>query len=310
MNNKWLEKALIALFAAFAFNMVVSESAHAQWVPPRGEGSFSLEYQHIETGDHVPSKINLARNPTAQRSNQGAEVSGNIVVMDLDYAIYDRLALNVSLPYVNTRFVGKADPSHFGIQDDREPNRALQDLGVSLRYMFLTTPLFVTTSIGVNMPTHDYDTHGHAAVGKNLRVISLGASAARALNPILPGVYIQGSYSYSFTEKVEDINMNRSNASVGITYFPIDSLSFSGFWNYQNTHGGMDGSDPGFKSHPHLRHIHDTIMAEDFGRIGGNIAFFVTDWFGIYAGYFSTIDSLSENIQQLQGINLGTTTSF
>ena len=100
MNNRWLEKTLIALLAAFAFNMVASDAAHAQWVPPRGEGSLSLNYQHIRGGDHVWSELAYARKPSRKGSNADVfgTVSGDIAVMNLDYAVYDRLAVNVSLP--------------------------------------------------------------------------------------------------------------------------------------------------------------------------------------------------------------------
>ena len=308
MNTRRIEKAVFALWAALSFNMVAFDSAHAQWVPPRGEGSVSIEYQHFSATDHIFSDLFLARNQPSDHDE--TKISGNIAVMSLDYAIYDRLALNVVLPYINTTL--ESDNAHSGSHSvDTAPNNAFQDLGVTLRYMVRTSPLFVTTSMGMTWPTHDYGTHGHSAIGRNIRAFSVGAGVARMLGPLLPGVYLQGNYSYSFTEKIWGINMNRSNASVGMTYFPpIHSLSLSVYWNQQITHGGIDWSEPGKATRPEWNLSHDRLAAPNFGQIGGNVSFSVTDKLGIYAGYFKTVESVSENTQRLQGISMGTTTNF
>ena len=313
MHTRRIETATLVFWVAFSFIMVASDSAHPQWVPPRGEGSFSVEYQNFNSTDHIWSDLAHARGYPNAAEHDDTEVSGNIIVMSLDYAVYDRLALNVTLPFINTELKAGdiyAEGSGSSHRVDLEPNNAFQDLGVSLRYMALTDPLFVPTSIGLTWPTHDYGTHGHSAIGRNLRTFSVGAGVARMLDPILSGVYLQGNYSYQFSEKVRDINLNRSNVSAGITYFPpIHSLSISAYWNQQIAHGGIDWSDLFFPTNDQFA-IHDQVAAESFGQIGGVISYSLTHRLGIYAGAFKIVDSVSKNTQQSQGINIGTTTNF
>ena len=316
MHIQRLEKVVIVFLAAFSITMAAFDSAYAQWVPPRGEGSLSLEYQHFNNFDHIFSDISNARWQVPEDNHDATEVSGNVMALSLDYAVYDRLALNVLVPFVNTSL--ESDNAHAGDHSvDNAANYSFQDLGLNLRYLVLSDPLFVTTSVGLIMPMHNYGTHGHAAIGRNLNVLSVGLGAARMLNPILPGVYLQGSYSYSFTEEVFGFNMNRSNASVGLTYFPsirplaLRAFSVSAYWNQQITHGGVDWSDPGINTtHPEWFAVHDRIAAENFGQIGGAISFSVTDQLGLYMGYFKTVEVASQNTQRLKGFNFGTTTSF
>ena len=313
MNTVRIEKAVATFLTALSLTVVAFDSAHAQWVPPRGEGSFSIEYQYFTTGQHLWSELSGARGyPLAEWGPDDTKVTGYIVVMSLDYAVYDRIAVNLSLPFIHTEFSGswlyaEGSSSH---RIDVAPNNAFQDLGVDFRYMALTEPLFVTTSIGLNWPTHEYGTHGHSAIGKNLKTFRVGASVGRMLDPVVPGVYLQGSYSYHFSEKVRGINLNRSNASVGITYFaPIRSLSLSAYWNHQITHGGIDSSDLDFPTND-MFDVHDRIATENFGQLGGVISYAWTHWLSIYAGAFRIIDRVSENSQRSRGINIGTITYF
>jgi hypothetical protein len=290
--------------------MAAFDSAHAQWVPPRGEGSVSIEYQNFSTTDHVWSDLAHARGIPPEHDDN--EVTGSVIVMSLDYAVYDRLALNITLPFIHTKFEAGdiyAAGSGSSHRVDIGSNNAFQDLGVGLRYMAMTDPFLVTTSIGMTWPTHDYGTHGHSAIGTNLKTLSVGAGLARSLHSILPGVYVTGDYSYLFSEGARGIRPNRSNVTVGVSYSPSHSISLSTYWYQRIAHGGIEWSDLAFPTSD-LFDVHDQIGAESFGQISGGISYSLTHRLGIYAGAYKLIESASENTNKTQGISIGTTTSF
>lgn len=315
MTSKYMDRVAVVCGVAFSLLTIALSSAHAQWVPPRGEGSFSLEYHNFNSGAHLWSDQAIARgfrpgsiNPTDQ-----TEVSGNILVMSLDYAVYDRVALSVSLPFMRTTHNAGgvyAEGSGNSSRTDLEPNSAFQDLSVGLRYMALTDPLFVTASAGFTWPTHDYPTHGHAAIGRNLRTFSVGGTVGRTLEPVLSGVYLQGGYAYTLSEGVRDIRPNRSNFSVGATYFlTARLLSFSIYWNHQIPHGGIDWAELFFPTNDQFD-IHDQITAERFGQLGGAVSHSLTHQLGLYASAYKVIDRVSINTQQSWGFTIGSTRDF
>lgn len=243
-------------------------------------------------------------NGSMSKPGEGHEdhIDGNAVSLSIDYGIFTKLALSADLPYIDMQY--KGDRPHKGGNEEKFGyNRDFQDLSLNLRYMLLYTPLIVTPFIEVQVPITDYETHAHSAIGKNLRAFLVGTHLGRRLQPILPGGYIQGRYSYAFVERVRGFNLNRSNTSLEIGYFLTRSLSIAASWLYQNTHGGLDASDPRVKDY---FDIHDRIAEEDFNQIGGGVSFSANDSFTIYANYFA----LSGNIQEVKGITLGTSWNF
>ena len=290
---------------AFAFG-----PAQAQWIPARGEGALTIEYQRFGTSTDIWSDIGRVRWEVGEADEQIVE--GNILVASVDYGIYDRLGLNVTLPFINSEFKRGDFIYTDRVTADNAPNNALQDLGVSLSHLALTDPLMVTTSIGVTWPLSDYKTHGHASIGRNLKTFSAGVGMARRLNPILTDFLLQVSYAYIYSEAVGGFRPNRGNLSASLTYFPpLASVSLSAYWNQQFAHGGLGWSDPEWETN--VREywpIHDRVAREEFAQVGGLVAYAVNQRLNLYLSAFTTIEELSQNTQRVETVSFGTTTNF
>ena len=83
----------------------------------------------------------------------------------------------------------------------------------------------------------------------------MGVNVGRDLEGIIPRSYIQARYSFAVVERVEDLNLNRSNADWEFGYYATDrvSLRVTGAW--QKTYGGI--RFPIDNVHPHFHELHD-----------------------------------------------------
>jgi len=314
MIGKTSKNAAGALLAILFMCAMAFDTAHAQWVPPRGEGSLSFEYQRVSAKEHIYSDLTKART-TWEDEPDDSDAPSTVAILSLDYGLYDRLALSVSLPFVHSEYSGEflypegSGPHHSDPIDDK-PQSAFQDLSIGLRYLTLTEPLFITTSLGLTWPTHDYATHGHSAIGRKLKTLSMGVGAGRALTPFMPRLYVYGSYAYQISEQIQDIRWRYSTLNAGFTYFPpFRSLSFSIYWNQQIAHSGVDWSVLEFPTNTTFS-IHDRITAESFGHIGGTASYALTEYLSLYLGAFRSIDRAGGNTNRVQGLTLGTSKSF
>lgn len=82
-----LALVLLAIGAQF---LLASAPAHAQWIPPKGEGSPTLEYQRFDTSTIFFSDIGRVRF-SIDDSLEDTIVEGNILVLSVDYGLWDRL---------------------------------------------------------------------------------------------------------------------------------------------------------------------------------------------------------------------------
>jgi hypothetical protein len=60
----------------------------------------------------------------------------------------------------------------------------------------------------------------HSGFGKDLREVQGGVSVAKLFERGIPGLIVQGRYSFGFTEQAVDIPHNRSLASIEVGYLP------------------------------------------------------------------------------------------
>src|SRR5262245_44923402 len=80
--------------------LLAPDDAAAQaWVPLKGEGAVSVLYQDIFVEDHFFDR--------GQRLDRGSIGTQNLLI-DFTYGITDRLAIAVGVPFVSTRYIGRA----------------------------------------------------------------------------------------------------------------------------------------------------------------------------------------------------------
>ena len=210
------------------------------WLSPKGEGTVSLLYQYGFDRLHVFSD---------GRTKDRGHTSLQGLVLDTDFSLTDRLAVRVSLPFIDGKYVGafphflvRGQPETAVALDDGAYHGSVQDFRFDVRYNLSRRALKVTPFFEAIVPSHSYATLGHAATGINLHEYRLGVSVGRRLNPILPKAFVQGRYAFGFSEKVVDVAPKRSYAEFQLGYFLTRRLTVQGSSVLTYSHNGIDHS--------------------------------------------------------------------
>lgn len=271
---------------------------HAQaWVPPRGEGEITFTYENLYVRDHFDY--------TGKRFNAGP-IRTNTVVTTLHYGITNKLALDSQLTHVTSKYEGFVGPIPHGPPDTGHYHPTFQDALIGIRYNVLSRQLVVTPMIAVVLPTHNYETRGHTAVGRNVRELHLGVNVGRDLEDIIPRTYIDARYFYSISQKVEGLNLNRSNADWEFGYFARSRLSlrFTGAW--QHSYGGI--RIPLDNKLPHYHDLHDRAAKSNYVRFGGGLSFSLTKTLDLHLDLGNT--PRGTNTHAARGLSAGISWRF
>jgi len=284
--------------------------ARAQaWLPPAGEAFFSLGYGN----NFVTNHYTYLRVPGAPASDNTEVDLGHIrsqsVGAEIGYAITDRLAVQLGLPFVQAKWYrtcSTCGTPHTLLDgttlDDGDYHGTFQDYRVGALYQVVRNPVGLTPFVAAVIPSHHYQYFAHSAVGRNLHEYLLGVNFGSRLDRIVPGGYVQAMYSYAFVEKVfvetlGDIHHDRSNAALELGYFVTPSLGArflaTGFY----THGGVSirsradlhcASNPCTAADPIYLH-HDQIEHASGINLGGGLSYALTGSVDVYASYLRTV---------------------
>jgi hypothetical protein len=290
----------IVLAAVVAFGCIGARTASAQaWVPPKGEGSVSILFQDLVVKDHF-----LAGGGKVDRGR----IDSNNLLFDVTYALTDRIAVNLTAPFIRTRYSGKAP--HPTTQDDGQAHSAFQDLRFGMRYNLTDGAVTITPFVGTNMPTHSYEYFAHAAYGTRIRELEVGTYIGRMLSPAIPGAFVQARYSYAFTQKIEDIHHDRSNLDLEIGYFVTPRVRAFAIATGQKTHGGIDTPDAGWRAMPaNLAPHHDRIAHLEMLDFGGGVQATITSSLDVFGSFMKT--TAGRNAHALsRGITIGASWRF
>jgi hypothetical protein len=272
-------------------------------VPSEREATVSVTYQRLDFGGHF--------NTDGSRAENVIPSIGHLAIADIEYGLTNRLALNVRLPYVSSKFTGDPnDPALLELHEILETLCPLtprcheftsldtgayystaQDYGLMLRYKVLERGLAVTPFVAATIPSHDYQTVGEAAPGQNRRALHTGFNVGRFLDPLLPRAYIQARYMYSFVDPIYGISLDRSNADFEIGYKLVPRLSVRALAAWQQTHGGLSWTeiyDAVFDADGNVRDDvrpddilimldHDRLLANRYWHLGGGGTFVLTN---------------------------------
>ena len=232
------------------------------------------------------------------------------LMWDVEFGVTDRLAVNVSLPFITAKFRGPFHNalSHAGGEDidDGTYHGAFQDFRIAARFNVLRGPIAITPFVEVVVPSHHYVSRGHSVAGQDLRALALGATVGGFAN-VVPGLYYQSQFSYGVFEKVLDIRTNRIRADSEVGYSVTPRLALRFLAGFQLTHDGLDkiytrdpaSYPPFFRIHSRPTIIaalarenelnaeigqhHDRLLRSNFLSLGGGLAFRVTDTLDIFA---------------------------
>jgi|SRR5579872_3376638 len=220
----------------FALPLCLSAQA---WLPAQGDGVVSVLYQYDIARLHSFSD---------GRTKDRGHTYFDDVVVDTDYAITDRLAVKVTLPFIESKYVGPAphllvrgQPDTAVAVDNGNYHGGFQDFRLNVRYALTQHALKIAPFFQVTLPSHAYPTLAHAAIGVDEKEYRAGVSVGRRLNPILPKAFIQGLYAFGYTPVVADnIAPKRSYGELQLGYLLNRRISFQGSSVLTYSHNGLD----------------------------------------------------------------------
>lgn len=267
-----------------------SPAAAQAFTPPQGVGSVTLAWQYIHNLGH--------RFTDGSYAADGDSLTTSLL-LDVEYALSDRLSATLGVPYVFAKYSG-SNPPFSGLPNDtcRCWSSGLADFGASLRYRFGGETWAVTPVVRLGVPSHTYPYRGEAVVGKQLTEAQLGVLAGARLVELLPKATVQAGYSYAFVERpIDDVSVDRSNVFVDLGYAVNRRLYLRGAWIWQHTHGGLRLGSPitgqpfrppgEFNTPERLTEI-DRLLHVRVMQLGGGLAVNLgpVDVFASYTTYF------------------------
>ena len=290
----------IAMLAAYWCAPILAADVFAQaWVPAKGEGAVAVAFQSINVKKHLATTTPVDAGP----------IQTNVLLTDVTYGLTDKIAVDLALPLVTSKYTG--DRPHAGTDiDDGTYRSTFTDLRFALRYNLTRDSAVVTPYIGTVVPSHSYAFYGHAAPGQRLREVQVGVYAAKLLDRGLPGLFISGRYGYGFVEKVLDISHNRSMADLEVGYFFTSRFRAFTMTNAGYTHGGVDFPSNGPAGlPPEYRFVHDQIQKVHHLDVGGGASYSISDSLDVF-GSFSKLVAGRNGHALNRGITVGASWSF
>lgn len=296
----------LTLAAACAAQLALTESTSAQtWLPARREGNVTLAYQNLLARGHLLPTGGLAKGAP------GADtVRSHALTAELEYGLTDRVAVKLSLPYVAAKYEG-AVPHVLGVHnqasviDDGSYHGTSQDFRLGVRCNVLSRRLAITPFAEGIIPSHHYESRGHAVSGQDLRALVAGVNLGVLLDA-LPGTYFQAQLSHAFVQKVAGMRPNRSHVNAEAGYFVTERLALRVIESWQTTHEGLDFPYAGLPSA--LSVNHDRLSRNNFLTVGGGIIFAIDESWQVFGSVGTMV--WGQNVHRRKGFNIGVNRHF
>jgi len=266
------------------------EAAAQAYVPAAGEGTVSTSYQFVSSNGQYG--IDFSPQPPLDTTRTHA------FIWHVEYGLSDRIAVHASLPTMMVRYEG---PTAHKIGVDGQPSNiddgtyhgAAQDFYFGTRFKLLQSSRFALTPFAeVIIPSHHYEGLGHAAVGRDVRALVIGAAVGGFLEDLLPGLYFQTRLSHAYVQKAVDIRANRTGIDSAVGYFVTPRLALQFVQTFQYVHDGIDWSitNP-FIIGPHdgsdLTQAqflnHDRLARSNYLNFGVGVTVAITEKVGLFA---------------------------
>lgn len=268
---------------------LVATQAEAQaWLGPQGEVTMSFVFSDSYATQH---DLGGVRSPGSNITTQG-------LLADVTFGVRDDLSVTVSLPVVRARFLSTGTAPHPTILDDGRYHTTATDLRVDVRYNVLNRRgLVVTPFVTTVTPSHGYEYFAHAAPGRRVHELQVGAYAGTTLDDVLPGMFVQGRYGYGIQERFLDFSHNRSLFSLESGYFATPDVRVFGMVSGQVTHGGVNLSPTSRLDWPAAQwRNHDRITRENFVNVGGGIGWSVNDVVDVFGSYTKAVAARNTHV--------------
>lgn len=292
----------LVILSGFALGVVTltSSAAFAQaWVPPKGDGAVAIAVQQLNVKKHLSIST-----PT-----DGGHINTFVVLADLTYGLTDKVAIDLALPFVSTKYSGTKPHPNTSI-DDGTVHNSFTDLRMAVRYNITRQGAVVTPYVGTVVPSHEYAYYGHSAFGQRLRELQVGTYIAKLFTSGVPGMFVSGRAAYGFVQKVQDISHNKSMGDLEVGYFVSPSFRMFGMSSAQYTHGGLDFPPGGLAAVPAQYKLnHDVIQRVNFLNLGGGFAYSVRESFDVFGSFSRQVAGRNGHALN-RGVTIGASWSF
>lgn len=274
-------------------------TAEAQaWLPAQGEGSVGIQWQNTFSRDHFFPLVKV----------DIGHIQTNALIVDLTYGVTDKVAVDVSVPYLASKYNGPQP--HPTKLDDGSYHGTMQDLRFAVRYSASTGRFAFTPYAGTIVPSHDYEFYAHAAPGRGLRELQVGAYVARLLDKPVSGGFVQARIAYGFMESVADIHHGRGMMDLEIGDFVTERLRVFALGSAQVTNGGIDLPVMGPLGLPlSVQRYHDQIDRNHYLNIGGGASISLSDSLDLFGTYVTSVANRNGHAIN-RGIDIGVNWSF
>ena len=266
-------KGVIRLLALASLVVCSEQSLGQAWVPPKGEGEYSMVFQDLYTTKHT--------------LGDGSRIdAGHVTLLGLvnsvDFGVTDKFAVTFAVPAGMGKYDGRTP--HLLPIDDGNYHGSLQDMGIALRYNLVARPMVLTPFVLATFPMGDYQHFAHSAVGGDAWEVRMGFSVGHHFETHLPNAYFQVQYSYSIAQEFMGIRPNRNRFNGEFGYFLGRRVAVRALALSQVMTMGLDIP----KDYPvrtpdnPLWRQHDRISQVDFFTIGGGVSYSLTRRFDIF----------------------------
>jgi hypothetical protein len=283
---------------------------HAQaWVNPQDQGTVTLLYQYGFDRYHAMSKGEAVdRGHTYLQS----------VMLDVDYSLTERLAVRVGVPFIEGRYDGdqphllvRGDPDTAVELDNGKYHGSMQDVRFDVRYNVSRSVLMVTPFAQAIIPSHDYPTLGHAAIGTDQREYRVGVNVGRQLNPWIPRAFVQGRYAFGISQEVVNIAPKRSYAEIQLGYVLTRKLSLQGSTVSTHSYNGIDFINGLFPNNlPEDQYLnHDRISRLNLLDIGASASYAINRKTNLFVGWGRSLSGTNTHLRDLV-LTVGVATTF
>ena len=319
MVRRTLRRSYLSVTACAAIACLLAiapRPAEAQpYTPAAGEGAVSGSYQFISSNGQ--QGIDFSPQPPLDTTRTHA------FIWYVEYGLSDRIAVHASLPAMMVRYEGPTAHT-VGVNgqpndiDDGRYHGTFQDFYFGTRFKLLQSPRFALTPfVEVIIPSHHYESLGHAAVGRDLRALVVGAAVGGFAEGLLPGLYFQTRLSQAFVQEAVDIRPNRTGIDSAVGYFVTPRLAFQFVQTFQYVYDGIDWTitspfilavhDGSQFTRDHGLN-HDRLARSNFLNFGGGVTFAITENVGVFA----TTGSMAwgQNLIRPQSLTVGATWGF
>ena len=306
MQSKLSRRRAVLAVSGLALSASIS---HVQ--AEQGDGSFRLEYQFVKTGEFDSSIGDI----------DIGETDAHVFMFSGSYALTDRWTLSASLPWIKKRHQG-AVPHNPGLDltefpeadqsiiDNGDFHSDWQDLYIGASFAAVRGDRWtVSPYLSVGLPTNDYPFYGHAAVGRNLWHIPVGANIR--FQPYFSDFAFGADAAYVFTERSLGVDVSHWLVNLNLSYHLTNRLAPHVFLIIKRTTGGLKFPDDFDVTalNDENWYFHDRTIKHNF--INGGVGF---DWmiagdYMLSATAMTMLDPDQVNAVDY-GISLGVTRFF